>query len=159
MLGGLLDLLSVVLKLLPDIKISPRKLPRMADFAICGEAVYKVRGRETGEFLKDYAANRLKSNQRSLDASSVGIALMSYREQFPVNFEGVLFGTIKKLLSKLEPHRPDGEIWIKSPKGLSNALRRLIPVLRMNGIRVDIDNKAKKDGYHVHIRSIKTDME
>ena len=143
MLGGLLDLLSVVLKLLPDIKISPRKLPRMADFAICGEAVYKACGKATGDFLKDYTANRLKSNQRSLDASSVGIALISYREQFPVNFEGVLFtGTMKKLLSKLEPHRPDGEIWIKSPKGLSNALRRLIPVLRMNGIRVDFDNKG-----------------
>ena len=116
----------------------------MADFAICGEAVYKARGKATGDFLKDYTANRLKSNQRSLDTSSVGMALISYRDQFPVNFEGVLFtGTMKKLLSKLEPHRPDGEIWIKSPKGLSNALRRLIPVLRMNGIRVDIDNKAK----------------
>ena len=77
MLGGLLDLLCVVLKLLPDIKITPIKLPRMADFAICGEAVYKPRGKATGDFLKDYTANRLKSNQRSLDTPSVGMALIS----------------------------------------------------------------------------------
>ena len=88
------------------------------------------------------------------------MALISYRDQFPVNFEGVMFtGTMKKLLGELEPHRPDSETWIKSPKGLANALRRLIPVLNLNGIRVDFDNKPKKDGYHVHIRSIKTDME
>ena len=62
----------------------------MADFAICGEAVYKALGKATGNFLKDYTANQLKTNQRSLDTSSTGMVLISYWDQFPVNFEGVM---------------------------------------------------------------------
>ena len=41
-LGGLLSLVCNVLGILPSIKIAPDQLPRMSDFANCGEAVYKI---------------------------------------------------------------------------------------------------------------------
>ena len=57
-MAGLLTLLSEVLTLLPGVKIQPRKLPRLGDFALLGEAIYIACGRESGEFLRDFNENR-----------------------------------------------------------------------------------------------------
>ena len=149
-LVGLLDLLSKVLNLLPSIKISPKQLPRMGDFAHCGEAVYQVYGNEPGKFLSDFKENRLKGIRRTLDTSIVGTALSSYLEFNKDSFEG----TIKTLLHELEPHKPEGESWFKSPRALGDQLRRYGPALRLTGIDVKVDSKAKSDGYHVRVSSI-----
>jgi hypothetical protein len=66
-------------------------------------------------------------------------------------------GTVKQLLSELEPHKPDGEKWIGSPKGLADGLRRLSPALRSVGIEVRMDTRPKRDGYHVLVREIDLD--
>jgi hypothetical protein len=42
-------------------------------------------------------------------------------------------GNLSMLLERLERHRPHGEAWPKSAKGLGDALRRLAPALRMIG--------------------------
>ena len=62
------DLLSNVLQRLPSIKINPFSLPRMSDFAYCGEAVYQIHGKASGEFLKDFKENRNKGVQRILES-------------------------------------------------------------------------------------------
>ena len=88
-LGGLLELVSKVLDKLPSINIAPDKLPRMSDFAYCGEAVYQIYGREEGRFLKDYKQKRSKGVQRTLESSPTGMALISYVEEYPYGFEGI----------------------------------------------------------------------
>ena len=60
-------------------------------------------------------------------------------------------GTIKQLLEDLEDHKPDRDVWVKSARGLGNALRRLSPALRTVGIDVQVDKKPRRDGYHVRI--------
>ena len=150
-LAGLMDLLSNVLQRLPSIKINPFSLPRMSDFAYCGEAVYQIHGKASGEFLKDFKENRNKGVQRILESSPVGSALISFIDKYPFGHDG----TIKELLNKLEEFKSEGERnWVKSAKGLGDVLRRLKPAFRQIEISIEIDPKQKRDGIHVHISRI-----
>ena len=150
-LGGLLSLVCNVLDILPSIKIASDQLPRMSDFAYCGEAVYKIFGRDKGEFLKDYNQNRSKGIQRILESSPTGMALIDYIEEHPFGFKG----TIKELLEILEKYKsPSENNWIRSARGLGDMLRRLKPALRQSGIDVQLDPDRKRDGFHVSITKI-----
>ena len=150
-LGGLLSLVCNVLDILPLIKIAPDQLPRMSDFAYCGEAVYKIFGRDKGEFLKDYNQNRSKGIQRILESSPTGMALIDFIEEHPFGFKG----TIKELLEILEKYKsPSENNWIRSARGLGDMLRRLKPALRQSGIDVQLDPDRKRDGFHVYITKI-----
>ena len=136
-LAGLLDIFSKVLVKLPDIKIDPEKLPRMGDFAHLGEALYQVMGRPEGSFLADFSENKKSGVRRTLDTSPVGQAIQSLMESPETNdqFEG----TIKQLLEDLEDHKPDRDVWVKSARGLGDALRRLSPALRTIGINIVVE--------------------
>ena len=151
-LAGILDTFSKVLSKLPDIKIDPQKLPRMGDFALIGEALYQVMGRPAGSFLTEFSENKKSGVRRTLDTSPVGQAIQSLMESPETNdqFEG----TIKQLLEDLEDHKPDKDVWVKSARGLGDALRRLSPALRTVGIDVQVDKKPRRDGYHVRITRI-----
>ena len=150
-LGGLLSLVCNVLDILPSIKIAPDQLPRMSDFAYCGEAVYKIFGRDKGEFLKDYNQNRSKGIQRILESSPTGMALIDFIEEHPFGFKG----TIKELLEILEKYKsPSENNWIRTARGLGDMLRRLKPALRQSGIDAYLDPDRKRDGFHVSITKI-----
>ena len=150
-LGGLLSLVCNVLDILPSIKIAPDQLPRMSDFSYCGEAVYKIFGRDKGEFLKDYNQNRSKGIQRILESSPTGMALIDFIEEHPFGFKG----TIKELLEILEKYKsPSENNWIRTARGLGDMLRRLKPALRQSGIDAYLDPDRKRDGFHVSITKI-----
>ena len=121
----------------------------MGDFAHLGEALYQVMGRPEGSFLNDFSENRKSGVRRTLDTSPVGQAIQSLMESSNTNdqFEG----TIKELLHELENHKPDRDVWVKTARGLGDALRRLAPALRTVGIDVKVDKKPRRDGYHVRI--------
>ena len=82
----------------------------------------------------------------------MGQAIQSLMESPETNdqFEG----TIKQLLEDLEDHKPDRDVWVKSARGLGDALRRLSPALRTIGIDVVVDKKPRRDGYHVQISKV-----
>ncbi|GAA4416870.1 hypothetical protein [Quisquiliibacterium transsilvanicum] len=129
LLGALLDLFVKVLATLPSVAIPPKDRPRMADFAALGEAVFRVHGKPPRAFLSRYNDMRKDGVLRTIDASPVGAALAAYLTNVPSGFDG----TLSELLDRLNPHRPHGEAWPRSPKGLGDALRRLAPALRLIG--------------------------
>lgn len=129
LLGALLDLFVSALATLPSVSIAPEHRPRMADFAALGEAVFRVRGKPAGAFLRRYTDMRKDGVRRTIDASPVGAALVDYLAEVPGGFEG----TLSVLLDLLGRYRPNGEAWPKSAKGLGDALRRLAPALRLIG--------------------------
>lgn len=129
LLGALLDLFVKVLATLPSVSIAPEHLPRMADFAALGEAVFRVHGKPAGAFLARYSDMRKDGVLRTIDASPVGAALAAYLVEVPGGFNG----TLSELLDRLDRYRPHGEAWPRTPKGLGDALRRLAPALRLIG--------------------------
>ena len=148
LLGALLDLFVRVLAQLPKVSIDPTELPRMADFAMLGEALFQVSGRPAGTFLATYRDMRSEGVSRTIDSSPVGAAILAFLARNETGFEG----TVQDLLARLEMHKPGGESWPRSAKGLADALRRLAPGLRQIGINARIGERSKH-GYRVTLMS------
>ena len=129
-LGGLLNLFHLTLKALPKAEVE--NPPRMADFARLGEAMFIATDTD-GSFTELYRGNRTDSLLRSLESSPVALALQEF-----IMKEKDWTGTAKELKAELDSnHKQEGEGWVKSPKGMSDALTRLAPALREVGIEVD----------------------
>lgn len=150
---GLLDLFAKALEILPKMQID--KLPRMADFALFGSAVYAARGVAEPEkaFMADYMAMRNDAIFRTLDSSPVAAAIILYLEQHK---DGAEFSTAKAALDALSVYKSDGESFPKSGKGLSEALKRLAPAFRQIGIRAETAKIRTSQGFPVIIKPITT---
>ncbi len=143
-LGGLLNLFVATLKELPGIHLDRK--PRMADFAELGEAVHKALG-SSKSFVDLYRNRREAAILEALEGSPIATAIVQYLNNKP---ERKYKGSYKNLYSQLEEFKPAGsESWPRSPKGLSDIIRREEPGLRLLGIFVTRIEQRKEDGYHV----------
>jgi hypothetical protein len=128
LLGVVLDAISYALRNLGNVRLE--RLPRLADFAAWVEAAAPALGWAPGAFLNAYAENRATANDVTLAASPVAEAIRA----LPADFTG----TATELLILL--NGMVGEIrdraWPRSPRGLSNALRRISANLAAIGVRV-----------------------
>jgi hypothetical protein len=150
--GALLNVFAASLAMLQKVSTEDLKLPRMADFAQLGEAVYRVHGKPPGAFLQDYADRMRDSVHRSLEASPVAMAMLAYLEANPNGFEG----TIGRLYEVLTGHRQDTEAWPKSAKGMGDAFRRVAPALRQIGIAAWASKRRGTHGYTCSLKRIAT---
>jgi hypothetical protein len=149
--GGLLDLLTKALEILPSVKIEQENLPRMADFSFLGEAVYRASGKAEGAFLSDYSRNRSEGVHRTIDSSPVASKLIELLE---VSWNQEFRGTIGSLYEELNERTHHEEAWPKSARGFGSALRRLAPSLRTLGYEVEINEKPSNDGYRCRISKV-----
>lgn len=79
--SGLLDIFVKVLGILPTITdIERHELPRMADFALLGEAVYRLHEHPPKTFLNEYHEKRTEGIYRTIEASPIAVAAMAYLE-------------------------------------------------------------------------------
>lgn len=146
--GGILDLFVKSLSILPTVHID--KKPRMADFAMMGEAVYQAIGRKPGEFMREYEAMREQSIHRTLDNSPVALAIQSYLDSNPTGFDG----TVKAAHETVSRHRTDSEErWPRTPKAFADGARRAATALRVIGIAVDVGGKTR-EGTSMSIRKV-----
>ena len=125
MLGALLDLLAKVLNKIETVKLD--QLPRMADFARVLAAIDKTL--ETHSFaLYCDQANRIACDV--VESDPIGnaiVGLMSNREEW--------IGTSSDLLSALKPEDA-GRDWKVTPRGFASKLKRIIPALGIQGIKI-----------------------
>ncbi len=147
--GGLLDLLSATLARLPAVAIDPSRRPRMADFALLGEAMHQARGHAPGEFLRLYGENRTENMTRALDASPLAQAVAALIEAG----HEIVSETAKRTYDRLEAFRPERSEtpWPQSPKGMMDQLRRYAPALRVLGIEFREHGRGRT-GYTLSIR-------
>lgn len=147
--GGLLDLFVKTLAKIPEVSIeSP---PRMADFAVLGEAMMISLGKEPGDFMRIYSENRTDSVARSLESSPVAVAIRAMADAHTHPTDPVFDGTMGALKARLDLERDNAEAWPRSPRGLGDVLRRQLPALAQIGIKVEI-GKAGRAGVMVTIR-------
>lgn len=149
--GGLLDLFVTTLMNLMNVKINSSDLPRMADFAILGEAMSMAQGFAPGTWLKLYKEHRKDATRRTIDSSPVAVQCMEF-----VAAGGSHDGTVKALLEKLTARMDaknleHGEYWPRSPKGFADSLRRVAPALRRIGVSASVETKARMNGVHCHL--------
>ena len=151
-MGAILDAVVGGLKTLPSVKLASK--PRMADFAVWGEAVCRGLGKQPGEFLTVYATNRQQASENILEESAVAQhlrAMMTARSRWT--------GIARELLQELERIADEKLVkskrWPKNPRALGGQLRRLAPSLRAVGIMVDFAKEGHAKARTITIETAK----
>jgi hypothetical protein len=140
LLGALLDAVASGLRLLPQVQL--KNLPRMADFALWGEAVCQAVGMRRSAFLDAYAINRRAASETLLEDSPV-VPILEEVIKPKGKWEGTSTQLLDALNLRAEPRVVQSRQWPKSPRGLSSALRRLAPALRAHGVDVTFPPRSK----------------
>lgn len=142
-IGALLDAVAVAMARVDDIHLPA--MPRMADFAVWATAAESAFGWEDGSVLNAYLANRKEAVELGIEADAVAQAV----RDLITSQGGIWEGTAKELLPRLggfvnEATR-DTPAWPKSPRSLSNRLRRAATALRQTGIEIEFykTNRAR----------------
>ena len=138
--GAILTRFARALALLPAVVKETRDLPRMADFALLGEAVARSLKRKPGDFLARFNKNRRDGIEDTIDDNVVGDAIRQYLQAH----KGGLEGTFAQLNAKLQAHcraksQSQGAIkdWPKNGKAFGSQLRRLKPAMKLIGILIE----------------------
>src|SRR5262249_26569815 len=146
-LGALLTVVATALRNLPTVKLN--RLPRMADYATWATAAEPALGWKSGTFMAAYTGNRQEANELVLEASPVAAAVRQLIEE--QSWEG----TASALLTALSTLMPEKDLkaqtWPKTPRTLSNTLRRLAPNLRDTGIEVYFHRELGKSSRLIRI--------
>lgn len=131
--GALLDGLVAAMSNYQSVHIT--ELPRMADFAQFAAAGMEPLGYSADEFLQSYKNNLALGMSVGLEASPVGTYLVDWIQDV-----GEWHGTATELLHVLSRQAGAAAVraagWPQSPRGLSNAIRRLTTALRHQRISV-----------------------
>ncbi|MCW7540661.1 hypothetical protein OOT46_22845 [Aquabacterium sp. A7-Y] len=131
--AGLLDLFSRVLDYLPEVQLEQKQ--RMADFERLGAAVSYCLGWEEVDFQRRYAEMVRAGAERALEGNPVAQALDKFLAKRipPISWKGTA-GQLYDELNQYIVH--DRTTWPRSPKGLSDQLRRIAPAYRTKGIEI-----------------------
>jgi hypothetical protein len=151
--GALLDAVAGGLRRLPE--VNPTAMPRMADFAVFGEAVSRALGHPPDTFLRAYGENRRAANESVVEDSPVAGAVRELASRG--EWTGIAAELLVDLRAIIEPPEsgPNGfkikasgarfsSVLPKNPRGMSAAIRRLAPSLRMVGIHIGFGERTNK---------------
>ncbi len=139
--AALLDLFAATLARLPSIRLTRKQ--RMADFERLGEAVARTYGYDAGEFQAQYAEMVSAGVDRALESNPVAQAL----EEFLLSVSLPWQGTTASLFERLITYgHHDRSSWPRSPKGLSDQLRRMAPAFRTKGIEINHVGHTRQGG-------------
>ncbi len=147
-LGAVLDAMVGGLRELPSVHLA--ELPRMADYAIWGEAVGRGLGWEPGTFLSTYTDNRKEATLTDLLDSPLGNVLLKVARLI-TRMSGTptkLHSQLTEIVGKKVAASSD---WPKTSEKLGCELRRLAPQLRMHGMSVSFERR--NDGRIITLRS------
>jgi len=134
--GAILDTLSKAMTIYPTVEIE--HLPRMADFAIWGEAVARALGYKPGEFLRAYRKKIGEQTRDVIEENPIGLAILAFMEN-KLRWEG----TPGELLSLLEDddfaraHNIDTktERWPRSANWVTRRIKEIETNLEHEGIK------------------------
>jgi hypothetical protein len=170
-LGYILDVLVKALQIRSNLQL--KDLPRMADFALWGEAISRAIGNEPLVFLNAYYDNIGRQNIEAIESHTLAHTIAKYfEEQESDESKGkvqisTLKGSPMEILEVLEvfaqKHKinTDNKQWPKSPSALSRRLNQIRSnLLEGLGIEVTISrnttvkNKNKVNTAHIEIRKM-----
>ena len=148
LLGYILDTVVKALQIKSSIVLSC--LPRMADFAVWGEAIAVAMGYNPMEFVNAYNENIGRQNIEVLEANLLAQAIVKFVESWydegrKVCWEGSTKEALEQLNKIAQRHKIDTSIkaWPKAPNYLTRRLRPILSNLREGlGINIVIDRQT-----------------
>jgi hypothetical protein len=137
--GALLDGLAAGLRTIDQVSIP--NLPRMADYALWGEACGSAWWKR-GAFIDAYRQNRAEAVELSIEANPVASAVQAFMEN-RIRWVGTATSLLGVLTAIVSETTARSRGWPLLPHVLSGQLRRAAPNLRKIGIGVEWS-----DGHH-----------
>ena len=152
-LGYILDVLVKALQVRPNLQLND--LPRMADFALWGEAISQAMGKDSLEFLKAYYENIGRQNIEAIEANPLGQAITKFFEELEnkawEGSPGILLARLNKVA---ETNNIDTtqKIWPKATNSLTKRIKQIQSnLLEGIGIKITISRDNKKNTSTVRI--------
>lgn len=146
-LGVILDLVVKTLRL-PEPLGARRE--RMADFSVLGAKIESALEWPANTFTDTYNRCREAATVCAFEASSIGPVLLRLVEGPLTVSAAELLDRLTRAASELERRHPR---WPRSPRGMTNEVRRLQPALRLHGIQVDeLGRGGSRGAYRYHFR-------
>ena len=136
--GALLDKLSEALRNLPSVK--PKTLPRMADFALLGEAAFGNR------FSRAYKILTLRTNETAIEASIVGVLIVRFMEG-RAEWEGAASDLLDELRERASWDESRLKFFPKQANALSREINRIAPNLLAKKIVVSHVERGRRRRY------------
>jgi len=146
-LGALLDGLVAGLKNLAAVEIAEK--PRMADFALWGEAGTRAYW-PAGTFLRAYRENVARAVDLTIEASAVAVAVQAFMAG-RIEWTGTASELLSLLTSMIGEQAARERAWPKQANQLSNKLRRVAPPLRRIGIDIAFERQPHVGTRVIHI--------
>jgi hypothetical protein len=135
LLGGLLEVVARALQLRPGVAAENMSIPRMADFAVFGEAVARALGEAPGHFLDVLRVARSGADADAIEGSSAAQVLVHW-----IRARHWFRGTSTQLLGELNTAAAPGarrqSNWPTNAQALGGLVRRITPALRRLGVTV-----------------------
>ncbi|WP_054302710.1 hypothetical protein [Gemmobacter sp. LW-1] len=138
-LAALLDATSCALARIGSVTLPER--PRMADFAKWITAAEPALGWPEGAFLQAYASNRQHTQAAALDGNPLAEAILALlAAQGP--WQGIATDLLRALRQTAPALTADPDSFPRYPNKLTNALRRVQPLLRGRGVTLTQDRES-----------------
>lgn len=149
------DTLSKAIVIKDKVLSNTKRLPRMADFALWGEAILQTWGYKEGKFLKIYYDNMGRQNDEVIDSHPIAFAIRKLIEESPacssssnIIFEGTPMELLEHLnrIAAIERINTYSKEWPKDTKWLV----RRINIVKSNlhkalDAKITIERDAKKN--------------
>jgi hypothetical protein len=159
LLAYIFDTLVKTLQIKPTIEL--KQIPRMADFAIWGEAIARAMGYKNLEFIKIYYGNIGKQNVEAIENNALGQAIARlvsswYQPERP----SIWYTSTSTLLEKLNRIALEHNIntgsktWPRAANSLTRKLKTILSNLR-EGLGFDISITRNTTGKHKGVSSVK----
>jgi hypothetical protein len=138
LLAYIFDMLTKAIQIKDTVNL--RNLPRMADFALWGEAISRAMGYEPTKFIKYYYENLGKQNVEAVENHPLGHVLIRY-----ITDNGVISGSPSEVLDALVSyaiynrmeHDVKNKYWPKAANSLTRRLREISSSL-LDGIGINV---------------------
>ncbi len=142
LLGYIFDILVKALQIKPTLRL--QNLPRMADFAIWGEAIARAMGYQNMEFLNAYYENIGKQNVEAVESNILGQTVLKFIDSWYEKAGDHWYDSTSKLLEELNSIAQKSSIntyskyWPKSTDSLTRKIRTIASSLK-EGYEIGID--------------------
>ncbi len=141
LLGYIFDTLSKSIQIKETIKL--QDLPRMAEFALWGEAIARALNYEPLRFINAYYENIGRQNIEALEANQLGQALIKLFDELGDSHQTEWYSSTAECLVKLNEiagknnMNTDSRSWPKSTNSFSRSINRIRSNL-LEGLGIDI---------------------
>ena len=142
-LSGVFSTLSKAMKIKESINLG--NLPRMADFAIWGEAISRALGYPENSFIQNYFENISVQNVEAIEGHAIGGSILELMTDNS-SWEGTATELLQKLneiAEKLKLNIKDKD-WPKAPNSLTRRLNEIKSNLEDENIHITLNRGGKK---------------